>query len=298
MHRKIPNLAKRMLNYINKPKRPPRDFRFDTMEAFLEFLARADIGAQIEKEKRIIEHSKNAEVKMKFFCTVCHTKVSPALCFNHDSGVGVSFREQPVCPKCGQNTRLRFMFWAVKREFSSIKSETIYIQEQVTSFFDLLQNHFPDITGSEFLGNDVAPGQLINGIRNEDCHRLSFPDNSIGLYISNDIFEHIPDVKAAFAEAKRVLAPQGVLLFSTPFSPYTKKTIKRADYEGEQLVHYEPPRYHGNPLSGEGSLVFSDYGQDLFEILRECGFSQISILCSDDYKYGFYGRPVIFMAKK
>jgi SAM-dependent methyltransferase len=47
-----------------------------------------------------------------------------------------------------------------------------------------------------------------------DATRLSFPDASFDLVYSFNVFEHLPDPAATFAEIKRVLRPGGLVFIS------------------------------------------------------------------------------------
>lgn len=49
-----------------------------------------------------------------------------------------------------------------------------------------------------------------------DARRLAFDDASFDLVISSSTLEHVPDFWLACAEMKRVLAPGGTLVLSTP----------------------------------------------------------------------------------
>ena len=49
-----------------------------------------------------------------------------------------------------------------------------------------------------------------------DATRLPFADDSFGLVCALDVLEHIPDDRAALAEIRRVLRPDGHLLLSAP----------------------------------------------------------------------------------
>jgi SAM-dependent methyltransferase len=51
-----------------------------------------------------------------------------------------------------------------------------------------------------------------------DGRRLPFPDGSFDTVLSVQVLEHTPDPAALLAEMARVLAPDGLLLLSAPFS--------------------------------------------------------------------------------
>jgi SAM-dependent methyltransferase len=59
---------------------------------------------------------------------------------------------------------------------------------------------------------DGASAAAIRG----DAHHLPFPDGAFDLVIASEILEHIPDDRAAIAEAVRVLRPGGTLAVTVP----------------------------------------------------------------------------------
>jgi len=120
---------------------------------------------------------------------------------------------------------------------------------------------------------DVDPGQERDGVRCEDLRHLTFEDQSFDLVISSDILEHVRGPMDAFAETFRVLRPGGLHVFTVPMIwPLPSTTEARVDYSGPEDKHLLPPIYHGSPIDPEGSLVYTDFGMDLPEALRELGF--------------------------
>jgi SAM-dependent methyltransferase len=160
----------------------------------------------------------------------------------------------------------------------------------VTPFYKRLVRQFPGTTvvGSEFLGEAAEPGTEIDGIRHEDGLRLSFPDASFDLILSNDVLEHVPDVTKAFGELRRVIRPGGSLLATFPFT-FRPTTRVRAGVLSGRIEHFLPPIYHGNPLSSAGSLVFSDFGWDVLETCKSVGFSDAFFVCVHDMFRGYLG---------
>ncbi|MEW6416598.1 MAG: methyltransferase domain-containing protein [Nitrospirota bacterium] len=84
----------------------------------------------------------------------------------------------------------------------TIAPARIYISEQVTPLYKWFIYNYLNVTGSEYLGEEIPFGKKnIKGIRNEDITELSFSDNQFDFVFSFDVFEHIPDFQKAFRKA-------------------------------------------------------------------------------------------------
>jgi SAM-dependent methyltransferase len=59
-----------------------------------------------------------------------------------------------------------------------------------------------------------------------DAKRLPIDDNSVDIIVSTEVFEHIPDVGVAIAEARRVCRPGGKLICSIPNNFCKKYVVK------------------------------------------------------------------------
>ena len=80
--------------------------------------------------------------------------------------------------------------------------------------------------------SDISPGMLATLEANAreaglevhtepaDAERLPFADGSFDLVLGHAVLHHIPDLRLAFAECERVLAPGGTLLFAGEPSRY------------------------------------------------------------------------------
>ncbi len=134
---------------------------------------------------------------------------------------------------------------------------------------EILRDH-PNYVNS-FYWDDVPPGEMKDGIQCQDLHKTTFPDNAFDLIITSDIFEHIRKPFAAFREIRRILKRGGYHIFSIPLTiNMPKKTVSRVDTENSEDVNILPPVYHGNGIGGQ-SLVYTDFGADLFEYLANMG---------------------------
>ena len=107
-----------------------------------------------------------------------------------------------------------------------------------------------------------------HGVRCENFEKLTFGDNSIDFHISQDVMEHVLDPAAAFREIHRTLKPGGAHLFTTPLVEKNKPSQVCATLdERGNILHHQPPEYHGNPVSKDGALVTRRWGYDITEFI-------------------------------
>jgi SAM-dependent methyltransferase len=138
---------------------------------------------------------------------------------------------------------------------------------------------------------EVTPGEEQDGVRCEDLRHLTFADESFDLVISSDILEHVRGPMDAFAEIFRVLRPGARHVFTVPMIwPLPSTTQTRVDYSGPEDNHLLPPVYHGSPTDPQGSLVYTDFGMDLPESLRELGFETVT--------HHGYRNAITFISRK
>ena len=211
-----------------------------------------------------------------------------------------NWRERMVCPSCQMNNRQRLMATLLKQSLLGKAQKSIYLMEQVTPIFSWAQNHClgHTVTGSEYLGPGYASGTVIQGIRHEDIESMSFASRSLDLIVRNDVFEHVPNYLKGIAECRRVLKSGGILLATIPFHSNSPKSIVRAQLIDGDIQHLLPPQYHGNPVSQEGSLVFTDFGWDLIDAAKLIGFKDASIDYYLSQTYGHLGEPLgVFCCK-
>jgi SAM-dependent methyltransferase len=201
-----------------------------------------------------------------------------------------NWREQLACTSCGLNNRLRLIGALLLDWLSNAPQASVYLMEQVTPIYRLLKTNFPsmEIIGSEYLGEYLS-GTDVDGLRHENVEALSFANDSLDLIVSNEVFEHVVNPLKGFAECLRVLKPGGIMLATFPFHCSEDVSVTRAFPSSTGLVHKLPPVYHGNPVSESGSLVFTDFGWDLFEDLRRIGFSDARIDLYRSVRHGHLG---------
>jgi len=213
-----------------------------------------------------------------------------------------NWRERLVCPSCNLNSRQRKMAVQLLKAIGGQGGMRVYMMEQVTPFYQWLASNIPQVewVGSEFLGSEIKSGTVKNGIRHENAETMSFADNSFNIVVSNDVLEHVNNPQQSLKEVHRILRPGGSLFMTVPFHVKLDNNIRRAEITSEGLQLLLPALYHGNPVSIQGSLVFTDFGWDFLEEMRQAGFDEVGLnyYWSEKYSYLGVGQHYIYAVKR
>lgn len=278
-------------------------------EQYADWIAGSEVDACRKRESQITHmHGRSESYTLPGFCRVCDRNVDflvDRLCGAQDFGGNwlPNWRERMVCSCCGLNNRQRAIAFTARSIVRSYRDKRpdVYLMEQVTPIYRWMVGSVPQATctGSEYLGNDVPGGKVVKGIRHEDVERLSFPNESFDLIISNDVLEHVVNPMEALKEANRVLRPKGAVLMTVPFFLDAQDSLRRACVRDGKVEHIHPPVYHGNPVSDEGSLVFTDFGWDLLDDIRRAGFADVRLhfFWSEIYGHLGVGQHYIYAVK-
>lgn len=268
-------------------------------ESFREGARAAGLTNRLPEHHRMLpEHG--GRLHLRRFCLCCNETTSMLVdlqsSWEEDSeGRPVpNWRERLVCGHCGMNNRQRLVAKLVQQAAKDFTAARIYLMEQVTPIFQWVKR-LPgtDVHGSEYLGYEYRGGEVVRGLRHEDVMNLSYGDACFDIVVSNDVLEHIPDPVAAFRECFRVLRPGGMVLATFPFQANSEATLVRAKLVGKKLEHLQPPQYHGNPVSADGSLVFQDFGWDLLAVASQAGFSDTACEVYRSDGFGHFGAGLL-----
>jgi len=143
-------------------------------------------------------------------------------------------------------------------------------------------------TASQFYP-DITPGFVHpkSGYRCENLEKITFPDNSFDLFITQDVMEHIFDPAAAFKEIARVLRPGGAHIFTTPLISKTRNTeVWASRDESGKVIYHHPAEYHGNPVVSKGALVTMHWGYDIAGFCTEKAKMPTVIIMIDNIDLG------------
>jgi len=248
-------------------------------------------------DQLMIGGADNDVVSIDGFCFPCdkpssfHVNRRPI--FGSESSLP-NWREGLHCTGCGMNNRIRSMSWITENAVRGRDHPQIYITERRTAFYEWLATRYGDgVIGSEYLDPSVKPGAVVDGIRHEDVEGLSFGDARFDVLICMDVLEHVNDPALAMQQMARVLKPGGELLLSVPFFAGSTGNVRRSQILEGEVVHHEPPAYHGAFPPAHGWLVFWDFGWELVEELRAVfGSAEVVVYWSRQYVH--LGSQLLF----
>jgi SAM-dependent methyltransferase len=124
-----------------------------------------------------------------------------------------------------------------------------------------------DYFNTRLLPPEELPAE-IDGRQMADLEDLPYPDGFFDLVISADVLEHVGRIESALDELRRVLAEDGQLAITVPYSHALPRTSIRASRWRGRDVHLYPPEYHA-----EKTLVYRVFGRDLLADLAGRGFT-------------------------
>ncbi len=236
----------------------------------------------IEPFQRTCEAYLTKQHNLDGYCHACASitrfKVNSGELFGQEPNL----REGLICERCGLSNRNRLLASAILEERRWGSNSRVLLFERFSLLYDWLKTIFPELIGKEYLSEVQIPGTIrnIHGIevRHESMTRTSFANNSFDLVLHNDVLEHVYDYLSALADSFRILSPNGVLIFTTPFFLRLPNNLNKATLNADgTITHHAEPEYHGNPMNSDGALTFHHYSWRLVEAVRAVGFRQAGV---------------------
>jgi SAM-dependent methyltransferase len=137
-----------------------------------------------------------------------------------------------------------------------------------------------------YVGGDII--QRRNANAKVDITNIDFPDESFDVIVCNHVLEHVEDDARAMRECARVLAPDGIAIFTVPTRP-------------DRIETWEPPedmsKKEIEKICGWDHKRL--YGLDIVKRLQAVGFATgiIWFNAEQNERYRFFNEPV-FLASK
>jgi SAM-dependent methyltransferase len=169
---------------------------------------------------------------------------------------------------------------------------SVYEMSSRGPLFGYLRGRVRQLTYSEFF-DDVRAGDYRGDVQCQDVQKLTYANASFDLCTSTEVFEHVPDDRRGFREIRRLLRSGGRFVFTVPLSE-TSSTLERAVLDGKQIRHLLEPEYHGDAIRGQGKvLCFRNYGLDIIDRLKECGFRDAYLVQPSRKEWWGFGVRVV-----
>lgn len=208
--------------------------------------------------------------------------------------VGPWYRESLKCVRCRSSARHRAVVSYLRSRFKDLAGLKVYELSPYGVASAWIARSCGEYTGSHFYPESSSQSRPF---RNETVESLSFPDACFDLVISQDVFEHVGNPMQGFAEIARVLRKGGSHVFTIPWFE-NQPTSPRAVVENNGVKHLKPAEYHGDPVNERGSLVMTDFGTDLAELIHASAGMRTAMKSMSDERYGIKGDIRIFHSEK
>lgn len=193
------------------------------------------------------------------YCACCRNQT---VFVAHDAWL----RDFYTCTRCGSVPRQRHLQTVLDENFSGWTDRVIH---ESSPSNDYLSRYSSAYSSSQYFP-DVPRGSYSDGVRSEDVEALTFPDESIDLFITQDVLEHVFHPDRAIREIHRVLRPGGAHVFTAPKHRGLDVSRRRARLEPNgSVTHLLPEEYHGNPIGDNKALVTWDYGYDFEQLMSQ-----------------------------
>ena len=176
----------------------------------------------------------------------------------------INRQQGTVCEGCGSNLR----------SIALARALCLYFGHADT--FDSLLRNAPqagllEINEAGTLHTRLArfPNYVFGGYPECDLMALPFDDGRFDVVVHSDTLEHVADPLLALQETRRVLAPEGAVIFTVPIV-LGRLTRSRKGLE---------PSYHGAPGTEDADLlVHSEFGSDVWALVLRAGYSQCTLV--------------------
>jgi hypothetical protein len=124
---------------------------------------------------------------------------------------------------------------------------------------------------SVYFSDKPFKAEMKTRVWNEDIQDTHFPADSFDVIISSETMEHIRKPWDGFREMYRILKTGGIHCFTIPYYE-NRLTVSRIDTSRSTDVDLLPHIYHQDPYRRADSLVYTDFGSDIFDSLTALGF--------------------------
>jgi SAM-dependent methyltransferase len=245
------------------------------------------IGRGIRFGARVLSKGKIS----RGYCTICEKDVLFAK-------TGPWLRDEYLCLGCRSIPRFRALLKVLDEHFASWRELRIHESSPGGPSSNKIRRECQNLVASQFF-SDLPGGEYRDGQRSENLESLTFPDSSFDLVITQDVFEHVLRPERAFAEIARTLKPDGAHVFTVPYYRGKKTVIRARATESGGIEHLMDPDYHSNPIDPKGSLVVTEWGDEICDFIVSASGMTTSIFSFFDPGLALEGEFLdVFVSRK
>ena len=190
-------------------------------------------------------------------------------------------RDSFQCLSCGSIPRQRALMTLLERHYPAWKD--LRIHESSPNPGGRFERECRHYLASQFYPGR-PPGEMIDGYRNEDLERQTFPDSAFDLVITQDDMEHVYDPLAAFDEIARTLKPGGAHILTVALvNKHRPSEVWATRAPDGSPIFVGEPEFHGNPVDPRGAPVTMHWGFDIVQTIARSGLTttiEHSMICS------------------
>ena len=210
------------------------------------------------------------------------------------------FRDHYKCSGCGSIPRERALMAAIELFYPEWRSLKVHESSPCGRGVSVkMKGECTGYTESQFYPDFPRGAMHSQGFRCEDLENLTFPSRSFDLVVTQDVMEHVLNPTRAFAEVARTLKPGGSHIFTVPLVNKARASEVRAKRDSNgSIVYLQPPEYHENPVSSEGSLVSTHWGYDICEFIFKASGLYTTIVYIDDITRGIRAELIEVLVSK
>ena len=167
------------------------------------------------------------------------------------------------CLRCQANLRAMTLACAIMTAFNFNGLFSTWVDRSRLAILEINEAY----TLTSFTSR--VPGHVLAKYPDVDMHALPYRDGKFDLVLHSDTLEHVQDPVSALSECRRVLKPDGCMVYTIPI------IVGRMSRSRIGM----PPSYHGTPETPQNDhLVFTEFGADFWDCPMRAGFNRTEIV--------------------
>ena len=197
-------------------------------------------------------------------------------------------RDSYHCVRCWSIPRQRALISKLDDLFEDLASLEVHESSPHGASSDYLAKVCRRYSASRYYP-EIEPGRIHRGYRSENLEQMTFAPESFDLFVTQDVMEHVLKPLDAFAEIGRVLKPGGAHVFTVPLYKGRTTRVRARECDGE-IEYLEPEEFHVNPIDDTGSLVVTEWGDDIADVISEASGMTTTVTSYFDRSLGLDGE--------